>query len=172
MNRSCRQCGGSIPITAVVDGRERNLQRRKFCLQCSPFGGHNTRRTFLARVTSNCRICGKHIKNNTANRGRCSSCNTQIRRIRAKTAAVKLLGGKCKNCGWSGHLAGFEFHHAKGEKEFAIGNVSNKSWSVIKHELKKCELLCSICHRIHHATSWTKRMMDEVSKYNGTLLET
>ena len=34
-------------------------------------------------------------------RMRCGSCNTKIRRYRAKAAAVKYLGGKCVTCGWA-----------------------------------------------------------------------
>lgn len=171
--RKCRKCGRQIPMVVRIGSRLRNLQRRKYCLRCSPFGRHNTVALHVPKPTGllECRLCGRPIKNNSANRTRCMSCNTKIRRIRAKMAAVKMLGGKCQRCGFSGHLAAFEFHHVSGTKEFAIGNVSNKSWPVIRKELKKCQLLCSNCHRITHASALDKELLAQVSEYNGTLLE-
>lgn len=45
-----------------------------------------------------------------------------------------------------------EFHHYKGSKKFNIGkSIAVKSWSTVRKELKKCELLCSNCHRVEHA---------------------
>jgi hypothetical protein len=100
----------------------------------------------------------------------CGSCNTRIRRYRAKKAAVELLGGKCNRCGWKGKLAGFEFHHKDGkDKDFGIGNVANKNWEVIKKELKKCELLCAICHDIEHSGYESEDFLKEVERYKGRL---
>lgn len=80
-----------------------------------------------------------------------------------------LLGGKCTRCGFNGDIASFEFHHKNSsEKDFAIGNVANKSWRVIKEEVSKCELLCSNCHRSHHSGEKDKAFIEEVRNYNGT----
>ena len=47
-SRACR-CGQIIPFTCVIDGKRRNLKNRKFCLDCSPFGLHNTRNLSFSR---------------------------------------------------------------------------------------------------------------------------
>src|ERR1035437_9360436 len=73
---------------------------------------------------TNCKLCKNAIKNNDRNRSRCSSCNTRIRRYRAKMAAVKYKGGCCIRCGWSGPVAAFEFHHYNDDKEFSIGSAA------------------------------------------------
>ena len=68
--------------------------------------------------------------------------------------SVNYLGGKCKQCGWSGDLSGFDFHHRdKDEKHFdpSAAKLANKSWEVVKQELNKCDLLCAICHRKEHS---------------------
>lgn len=39
----CKKCKSEFKIRQVIDGKTHNLQRRKFCLNCSPFGQHNTR---------------------------------------------------------------------------------------------------------------------------------
>lgn len=119
---------------------------------------------------TNCKLCKKEIKNNSRNRSRCSSCNTRIRRFRTKAAAVKYKGGCCNRCGWIGPIAAFEFHHTNDDKEFGIGSAANKSWSVIKKEVDKCELLCSNCHRIEHSKHDDELFEEEVKKYNGNLL--
>ena len=41
--RICKNCNKSFPFLIVVDGKIRNLGSRSFCLDCSPFGFHNTR---------------------------------------------------------------------------------------------------------------------------------
>lgn len=75
----------------------------------------------------------------------CGSCRTKIRRYRNKMAAINLLGGKCKRCGWSGNQAALEFHHKlPDKKEFTIGMVANKSWNSIEQEIKKCEMVRTI----------------------------
>jgi hypothetical protein len=115
-----------------------------------------------------CRLCGRESRD--ARRKRCNSCNTKIRRYRTKVAAIKYLGGKCTVCGWSGDVAGFEFHH-KNDKEFNIGSAANKSWGNIKKELGKCMLFCATCHRIKHSNHTSTKFLDEVSSYQGRLLE-
>jgi hypothetical protein len=126
----------------------------------------------LDRVYSDfCSVCKKSIAGNMRNRRRCHSCNTRIRRYRAKLAAVELGGGKCNRCGWSGDIAAYEFHHSDpSEKKFAIGSAANKSWSVIKKEVEKCELLCSNCHRIEHSGERCENFMKEVESYKGNTL--
>lgn len=38
----CLKCAQPFPNLVVMDGKQRNLCNRKFCLGCSPFGGRNT----------------------------------------------------------------------------------------------------------------------------------
>ena len=120
-----------------------------------------------------CSLCKNTFKDyQSRGRSRCGSCNTKIRRFRAKAAAIKYLGGKCMKCGWSGNQAAFQFHHSnKNEKNFTLGNVANKSWNIIKIELKKCILLCANCHSITHSTKDEKMFLKEAFKYKGRKLE-
>src|SRR4051794_10587642 len=58
---TCIKCGKQFPIMARIDGTWRNLCSRQYCLECSPFGRHNTRRIheFGAGPTPNaCEACG------------------------------------------------------------------------------------------------------------------
>lgn len=116
-----------------------------------------------------CPLCNQKFKDyQDKERARCGSCNTKIRRYRAKAAAIKFLGGKCTSCGWQGNQAALQFHHANPkEKDFIIGNVANKSWDSIKGELKKCVLLCANCHSIHHSTKDNDLFIREAMAYKG-----
>ena len=82
-----------------------------------------------------------------------------------------MLGGKCSECGWKGNIAAFEFHHKDDNKEFTISSCANKSWDVIKEELKKCTLLCSNCHRIEHSSNNDEEFIKEVYSYKGKHLD-
>ncbi|MFA5023066.1 MAG: hypothetical protein WC385_02860 [Candidatus Paceibacterota bacterium] len=120
-----------------------------------------------------CKLCNKNYNDYQGrHRARCGSCNTKIRRFRAKFAAIKFLGGECKHCGWKGDQAALQFHHdSPKEKDFGIGNVANKKWDFIKKELKKCTLLCANCHSIEHSTKNDLRFIEEAKNYKGKNLE-
>lgn len=116
-----------------------------------------------------CNICDREFKNYQGRkRTRCGGCYTKFRRYIAKKKAIEYLGGKCERCGYDGHQAAFEFHHKDPtQKDFAIGSAANKSWKVIKEEIKKCELLCSNCHRIEHSNMEGEKFLEAVKRYNS-----
>ena len=120
-----------------------------------------------------CKLCHHKFKSYQSRCiARCGSCNTKIRRFRAKAAAIKYLGGKCERCGWFGNQAALQFHHKDSNgKEFTIGNVANKSWNSIKNEMQKCILLCANCHSIEHSSKNNKPFMKEVLNYRGNSLK-
>ncbi len=109
-----------------------------------------------------CRLCKRLAK-----KTRCPSCETKIRRYRCKLRAVALKGGHCVKCNWTGPIAAFDFHHRDPtQKDFGIGSVSQKSWAVIVVELEKCDLLCSNCHCVVHATD-ESFYAEELLRYAG-----
>lgn len=136
----------------------------KFSLQTK----HQKRGPETTRHTS-CVICQKAMPDNPKNLSKCGSCMTAIRRFLTKNKAIEFLGGKCKRCGYCAHPAGLEFHHLSG-KDFTIGQVANKSWAVIVEELKKCELLCSICHRIEHSKRTSSFIAIAAMNYRGKFI--
>ena len=65
---------------------------------------------------------------------------------------LKLLayrGGKCVDCGFSGHYSALEFDHVRGTKSFTIAasGVAQR-WDVIAAEADKCDIRCATCHAI------------------------
>ena len=83
------------------------------------------------------------------------------------------IGGCCK-CGYNSCNAALEFHHVDADqKHKTVGSITSKE-RLIK-EIKKCVLLCSNCHREHHAgmipqetiEGYHKNLLsDFYSKYN------
>lgn len=63
---------------------------------------------------------------------------------------VRSMGGCCQICKYKKFHGALEFHHIDpSQKKLKFGAIrgSPRAWDVIAEELKKCILLCSICHR-------------------------
>ena len=157
----CRLCNNSFKIRAVIDGKVKNLQHRKYCLDCSPFRKHNTKKlekAFLPEEAAVCRDCGKEYVYKRSKghlKIKCNSCSTAGRRLEVKKKCVEYCGGKCVNCGYSKCLRAMVFHHTDpGKKDFAVASNMRASWKVIKQELDKCVLLCANCHAEEHAAEF------------------
>ncbi len=81
----------------------------------------------------------------------CETCLSKIKTSEIKKKAVEYLGGKCIDCGFSGHPVGFDFDHKNPAlKEFKISGHYILRWVDLKKELDKCVLLCATCHRVEH----------------------
>ena len=94
--------------------------------------------------------------------------NIKIRRFRMKSEAVRLKGGKCSDCGWSGNIAAFQFHHKDpSKKEFTISTSPRVSWEKYWNEIEKCDLLCANCHAIRHSKNTAPQFLVDVENYKG-----
>src|SRR4051812_20611881 len=113
----CKACQIRFPLKKIIDGKRRNLAGRSYCLTCSPFGQHNTSKIEISgKRIYTCASCNKEYSKDR-NRDRigqtytfCSTCYTRKRRNDMKRELVKLLGGKCKNCGYDKPKS-LAFHH-------------------------------------------------------------
>lgn len=73
----------------------------------------------------------------------------KVRALRHKL--IGGAGGACKQCGKVVEEWQFEFHHRdKDRKNFELSGNNILSYSVeeLLAEIKKCDLLCSTCHRV------------------------
>lgn len=125
-----------------------------------------------AVVRRYCVLCGREIPNNKRNQSRCVACYVKVKRYRVKVLAVRILGGECARCGWSGHVSGFDLHHReRASKEFNFGLAAQWSWERICKEIAKCELLCALCHRQEHATARSEEFLEAARGYEETDLQ-
>lgn len=157
--KKCKHCGKPFPVILIIDGKMHNFGNRRYCLECSPFGGHNTR-PIPSGEKQNTKICSAcqaekslsdFYRKGKSLHSECKDCfNTRSteRGQKIKQQAVTYKGGKCQRCGYAGHIAIYDFHHINPqEKSFTIGSFKNWSFWRIKPELDKCVLLCANCHR-------------------------
>jgi hypothetical protein len=143
-----------------------------YCLQCSPYGKHNTRvlagddRRFASTVPSGttlkCVGCLKDYRyrpsGGTTTR-MCGNCNVLKARTLQKMKAVQYKGGVCIKCGYNRTMAALTFHHRDpSKKEFQISGGNCKAWGRVQAELDKCDILCSTCHTELHAEVLQERI--------------
>jgi len=150
----CLKCNKTFPEYAVVDGKERQLTSRKYCLKCSPFGKRNTKTLHKLpkhkdpTATKNCPQCDRIFrwtKNNV-----CSTCRTRKNRVNQRKKGLLYCGNKCNKCGHE-DLDVLTFHHKnQSDKSFNLSRNWQKPWKELQKELDKCELLCANCHMKLH----------------------
>jgi len=160
--KKCQRCGDEFRGWAKIDGVLRNLNSRKFCLGCSPFGLHNTSKL---PVEGTCEICGKNLVGNQ--KKYCSlECHRlcgnfkyqnyecqKARGILRRETLIQMMGGSCSRCGYNKCNSSLVFHHldpAIKEFKLDIRHCSNSSWGNLLAESKKCILLCANCHGEEH----------------------
>lgn len=168
----CLNCGKKFPIHLKYNGKKHNCCNRKYCLECSPPGRHNTSQLHIKfkieTTTSNSKICFRCKKeyplemfydisrgNKNVKYSYCRYCSiksTLQKQDHFKLLCIDYKGGKCEICGYNKCQASLEFHHRDPSiKEFIISKYRTlKLTDECKKELEKCMLLCSNCHREVH----------------------
>lgn len=174
MPKICAKCGDSFAINVWIDGARKNLQTRRYCLKCSPFGSHNTRRAGEKRRNELkgivCCKCGKTLSDSQQKGRVCWNCYYAKRSAARLDAAYEIVGNACWRCRYTRGAAGrsvLDFHHVDPkEKSFNLDcrHIINMSSARVMAELKKCILLCANCHREVHAGLISKQ---EVARLHG-----
>lgn len=154
MPKECKNCSNTFPYEKEIDGKVRNLSSREYCLECSPFGEHNTNQIHKETGKRNmqCNICQKEYTyepNSGKSKDYCKTCQVRRKRIAYKQAVVDILGGSCSKCGYSDCYSSLTLHHRR-NKEIHMGHMYKESYKNIAEEVGKCELLCENCHTKHH----------------------
>ena len=173
----CKKCGKSVPSTAVIDGKWRNLCHRKFCFTCSPFGEHNTRNLVSVekdnRILIHTRVCvecGREYKSKHKKGAKCFSCYFKTKKDKRSNEVYGIVGESCWICGYNKGKIGrriLQFHHMPNtNKKFQLDTRSlvGMRWDRIIVEMKKCALLCCRCHAEVHAGIINEEEVSEVFK--------
>jgi hypothetical protein len=171
----CGLCRRLFPAKAVVDGTLRSLYRRRFCLECSPFGMHNTSKTPPGSLNFE-----ELIEHRRRRRNAKTYRYQKKRRRELKAQLVAARGGHCEDCGYRASLAALDFHHRDARsKEFALSKF-NGSRERLFAEAEKCVLVCANCHRLRHlaedasarggpVVEFRRRLKARAVQYMGTL---
>ena len=165
MTKFCKKCQFSLESTAMIEGMEKDIRTRKYCLTCSPWRKHNKRHLEKRKMIdgaehklfSQCKSFKAMTSFYSYSAGACKGCAVvMVRRRRQsnKAKAVAYKGGRCVDCHGVFQACAYDFHHLDpAQKDFTIGCEDGASWKKMKIELDKCVLLCANCHRIRHAGS-------------------
>lgn len=73
-----------------------------------------------------------------------------VTEVRRRLTALKLERG-CMDCGYRAHSVALDFDHARGRKSILLSRCSERYWSVVEHEIAKCDVVCANCHRVRTA---------------------
>ena len=74
-----------------------------------------------------------------------NKANDRAKKVKLFLAEYKIERG-CVDCGYAKHHSALEFDHIKGNKKINV--CFAKSITQAVKEIKKCEVVCSNCHRI------------------------
>lgn len=153
----CRSCEKPLPNRVKVNGVIKNIGGRKYCLECSPWGQHNTKQLHngpgsIYPARSKEYNHEKYLQNkdklNADSKKRLRAINDKRR-----LDLIQLKGGACQKCGYNKCRAALELHHRdKTEKLFNLSGSKFRfrPWDEILIELDKCDLMCANCHRESH----------------------
>ena len=147
----CRQCEAGFTNWIKLEGKRRNISRRKFCLSCSPFGLHNTRPNNPGSKEKLCGRCRernpeKFYKHRKTLCIACDNIRSVTKQKEMKKRIVEYLGGKCSICGYSKCLRSLHLHHLQDGKDVNFSHIKNWKWERVLVEIVKCKLVCSNCH--------------------------
>lgn len=132
--KTCYNCGEEKPLTDFYRNKSRSDGRNAQCKVC-----HNEYRK-------------KHYAKNRAEY--LESARARKRRLHQMVSAYKSERG-CSRCGYNEHPVALDLHHVDAEdKEYNVGQMvfQGMAEETILEEMAKCEVVCSNCHRILHAT--------------------
>lgn len=140
----CRKCGLSFSNWLFIKGKKRNLQRRKFCVHCSPFGEHNTNSSILPPDEKEELFLRRKEKRHNQKR---HYDRTYTSRLRDR--ALETLGNSCVICGNADKRI-LQFDHINGG-----GNKNKSGWGrrklyldIIYKRRNDVQILCANCHSI------------------------
>ena len=134
----CKKCGNNFSNRITIDNINRVINKRVYCLECSPFNMHNTRQVHLPTRKKH---DNQHVWQKKA-------------RIERKQELLDFRGGKCRICNYSTYTGALDFHHVKeSDKRFILSKsiLTCKSMEELKVEAKKTIILCRNCHAEVHA---------------------
>lgn len=158
------KCKSAFPSWIKIDGISKNLQNRKYCLECSPWGKHNTRPIRENPTSRPCPRCKNvlplnefYTRRKTNASSYCKKCTIQVQMQTEQQLQEDILnyaGNKCVLCGYNRCSAALEFHHVDAStKDIGISALIRRHPTLgdLIEEVNKCVLLCVNCHREAHA---------------------
>lgn len=165
--KKCEFCHNKFDTTYIFEGKRKWCPNRKYCYKCNPFNKSCrcnlvTKQRKSKTKYQKCKQCKRYLlkskfyKSNIS----CKKCiliklKNRQKNIKPifKIKAVELLGNKCNICGYNQCIRALDFHHRDATtKEYNITHLRCYPFygDKVQNELKKCDLLCKNCHKLHY----------------------
>lgn len=149
MAKICPKCGESVPDYFFdEDGKKHYLQRRKYCLTCSPFGNHNTKKLEIGGDPRICIECKEPISSGQKKGRTCFKCFFNKRQKVVVEKVKEIVGDACWICGYNKTWKNICFHHVHPEEK-KFGMTTRElmlKWERVFREMQKCIVVCYNCH--------------------------
>jgi len=136
----CLDCERSLPPVCMDFDHVRGVKKFKISRMVTC-----TQEVILAEIAKCDLVCANCHRLRTDARMAKSTVPWKVR-LRAKLDSLKAR--PCADCGESYPPGAMEFDHVRGEKEESIGRMFGWAWQRILAEVAKCEVVCSVCHRL------------------------
>lgn len=136
-----------------TEGNSSTLSSQKVCSRCKvkrPIEEFNFRNRSTGVRHRYCRECGKHFTRNHYKRNKSQYIARSMRsNIKRREYLQQLKSRPCADCGMQYPYYVMDFDHREDEeKVFEMNRVAYVSMRALKQEIKKCDLVCSNCHRV------------------------
>lgn len=152
----CNNCGNRFPNRIIRDGEMVSLSGRKFCLECSPLGGKNTR-SYIVKLQDGEAFCarcqqvkGKNEFYSRKGNGKplsyCIQCQSELKSLKFQENLERLIqdrGCACQDCGVSYPACVYEFY-LEG-KVYNLGKAKGMSFEKLAAGLRDHAMLCRNC---------------------------
>jgi len=164
----CLKCGCGFKCRQIINGKKVSLYKRKYCLDCSPYGQHNTAKLEKPKRK---RQYSTNISEESRKKNR---CKTRAWRRWIKKHLIQYKGDKCEKCGYNKpYLSSYDFHHLDpADKDFNISRMSNsRDLAALEREVEKCILVCRNCHAELHEDEYRHEIDESLKEYNRWLIK-
>lgn len=164
--RHC-ECGNTIPLYKMIDGKRRSLRNRSKCLECQPFNSSIYRRRYKPEERDEQRRkrnCKKQRNWRQRVIEKTGQDPIEVFRQRRKAFVISRIGGACQICGYKRCQRNLTFHHIQ-DKEFGLSERGFQySAKKLVPEIHKCVLVCHNCHGEIHDDLISKTKLTKCNK--------
>ena len=130
--KTCKDCQQTLAIDNFYADKTRTDGFRATCKKCMS-------EKKKAKYASSAELRRYCIERNNGRRAR---------RFRHLDRYKRMVG--CQHCGYNKHAFCLDFHHVDDNKEGQISRMGNSNLKKLIREVRKCIVLCAMCHRIEH----------------------
>lgn len=136
----CIECNSQFKITAIIDGKKRNLKNRSRCLDCQPFKTsiYTTKSKFSYAESQKRWYWKKKLADGVD--------PISVKRTTVKRTIIALVDSQCQICGYNKCQRNLAFHHIRDKKLSLTSRTFQFSMKKLIPELEKCVVVCHNCH--------------------------